>query len=73
MFIMNFFKNALTKKKYSTYVTHTAKLSLSVVLKHFSDKHRELFFLDIKVTLSEMSNDVLRKFVILTMLERGKS
>ena len=35
--------------------------------------HRELFFLDIKVTISETSTEILRKFVYLTMFERGKN
>ena len=29
--------------------------------------HREPFFLDIKVTISETSTEILRKFVFLTM------
>ena len=33
--------------------------------------HREFFFLDIKFTISEMSTDTLRKFVFLTMIEKG--
>ena len=52
---------------------HKAKLSLSVVLSIFKDIHRELFFLDIIMTISEMSNEIVRKIVFLTMLERGKS
>ena len=28
--------------------------------------HRELFFLDIKVTISETSTDILKKYVFLT-------
>ena len=35
--------------------------------------HRELFFLDIKVTISETITEKLRKFVFLTMFESGKS
>ena len=52
---------------------HTAKLCLSVVLKTFGEIHRELFFLDIKVTISETSTEILRKFLFLTMFEWGKS
>ena len=52
---------------------HTAKLCLSVVLKHFWEIHRELFFLDIKVTISETSTEILRKFVFLTMFEKGSN
>ena len=32
----------------------------------------ELFFLDIKVTISETNTEIPRKFVFLTMFERGK-
>ena len=39
----------------------------------FGKIHRELFFLDIKVTIPETSTEILRKFVFLTMFERGKS
>ena len=52
---------------------HTYKLGLCVVLKHFFEIHRELFFLDIKVTISETSTELLRKFVFLTIFERDKS
>ena len=52
---------------------HTAKLRLSVVLKIFGEIYRELFFLDIIVTVSEKSTEILKKFVFLTMFERGKS
>ena len=39
----------------------------------FVEIHRELFFLDIKVAISETSTEKLRKFVFLTIFERGKS
>ena len=39
----------------------------------FEKIERELFFLDIKVTISETKTEVLRNFVFLTMFERGKS
>ncbi len=39
----------------------------------FGGIHRELFFLDIKLTISEKSTEILRKFVFRTMFERGKS
>ena len=39
----------------------------------FEKIQRELFFLDIKVTISETKSEILRKFVFLTMFERGKS
>ena len=35
--------------------------------------HRELFFLDIKVTNSETSTEILRKFIFVTMFEMGQS
>ena len=35
--------------------------------------HRELFFLDIKVTISETRTEILRNLVFLTMFEWGKS
>ena len=41
-------------------------------LNFFWENHREHFFLDIKLTISETSNEILRKFVFLTMFERGK-
>ena len=34
--------------------------------------HRELFFLDIKVTILQSSTEILRKFVFLTMFEKGQ-
>ena len=34
--------------------------------------HRELFFLDIKVTIAETRTEILRKFVFLTMFEKGQ-
>ena len=51
---------------------HTAKLYLSVVLKHFWSNSLRTFFLNIKVTKSETSTEILRKFVFLTMFERDK-
>ncbi len=36
----------------------------------FQDIHRELFILVKKVTISETSSDILRKFVFLTMFEK---
>ena len=38
----------------------------------FEKIHRELFFLDIKMTTSETNTDIFRKFVFLTLFERGK-
>ena len=37
----------------------------------FGAIHRELFLLDIKGTISETSTEILRKFVFLTIFERG--
>ena len=53
-------------------MSHTAKLCLSVVLKHFGGIHREIFFLDIKVTISETSTEILRKLVFLNIFEKGQ-
>ena len=39
----------------------------------FGEIHRELSFLDIKVTISETSTEIVRKIVFLTMFESGKS
>ena len=38
-------------------------------LRILGEIHREPFFLDIKVTISEKSTEILRKFVFLTMFE----
>ena len=38
----------------------------------FGEILRELLFLDIKVTISETSTEILRKFVFLTTFEKGK-
>ena len=66
---LNINKNSFTPQS----EPHTTKLCLSVVFKHFGEIHRELFFLDIKVTISQSSTEILRKFVFLTRYERGKS
>ena len=34
--------------------------------------HRELFFLDIKVTISVTSTEIVKKFIFLTLFESGK-
>ena len=47
---------------------HTTKLCLSVVLKHFGEIHRELFFLDKLLTISETRTEILRKFFFLPCL-----
>ena len=40
-----------------------------VVLKHFGEIRRELFFLDIKVTISETSTEIFREFFFLPCLK----
>ena len=37
----------------------------------FGEIHSELLFLDIKVNISQMSTEILRKFVFLTIFEKG--
>ena len=39
----------------------------------FGEIQRKLFFLDIKVTISETSTEILRKYVFLTMFEKEKN
>ena len=39
----------------------------------FGEIHRELFFIEIKVTFEETSTEILRKFVFPSKFERGKS
>ena len=39
----------------------------------YGEIHRELFFLDLKMTILETSTEILRKLVFLTMFEGGKS
>ena len=61
------------KKNFSPQIVpYTAKLCLSLVLMHFGGIHRELFFLDIKVAISETSTEILRKLVFVTMFEKRK-
>ena len=51
---------------------HTAKLCLSFVLKYFGGEFLEnFFFLDIKVTISEMSTEILRNLLFLPCLKGG--
>ena len=38
----------------------------------YGEIHREVLFLDIKVPISETSNEALRKFVFLTIFEKGQ-
>ena len=50
---------------------HTAKLCFSVVFKLFGEIHRENFFIDIKVTISETSTEILRNYFFLPCLKRA--
>ena len=52
---------------------HTLNFAVLLFWSIFVEIHRELFFLDIKVAISETSTEKLRKFVFLTIFERGKS
>ena len=52
---------------------HTAKLCFSVVLKHFWGNSQRASFLVKKVTISERSTELYRKFVFLNKFEEGKS
>ena len=52
---------------------HTLNYAFLLFWSIFVEIHRELFFLDIKVAISETSTEKLRKFVFLTIFERGKS
>ena len=38
----------------------------------FGEIHRELFFLDTKMTITETRTEIVRKFVFLTMFEKSK-
>ena len=60
------------KNCYSSKVSHI-RLNYAVLFfcSIFWVIHRELFYLDIKVTISEISTEIIRKFVFLTMFERG--
>ncbi len=52
---------------------HTAKLCFSVVLKHFQGNSQRTSLFSQKSDISERSIEILRKFVFLNMLEKGKS
>ena len=52
---------------------HTLNFAVLLFWSIFVEIHRELFFLDIKVAISETSTEKHRKFVFLTIFERGKS
>ncbi len=51
---------------------HSAEIRFSVVSKQFWVIHRELLFLVKKVTTSERSTEILRKFIFHNMFEKGK-
>ncbi len=50
----------------------TEKLCFSVVLKHFGGNPQRILFLVQKVTISEKSTEILRKFVSLNEFEKGQ-
>ena len=64
---INIYKNCFSQQNDK----HTAKQCLSVVLKHFREIHRELFFLDIRVTISETSSKYTESWFFLPCLKRG--
>ena len=51
---------------------HTDKLDFVWFRSIFLEIHRELLFLDIKVTISETSTEILRKFVFLYLIWNGQ-
>ena len=57
----------------SQSVPRIAKLCLSVFLSIFGEFHRELFYLYIKMTISEKSTEIVSNLFFLPCLERGKS
>ena len=56
----------------SLCVPHIANLCFSVVLKGFGEIHRELLFLVQNVTMSERRPEILIKFVLHNMFEKGQ-
>ncbi len=50
-----------------------AKLCFSVVLKHLGGNSQKILFLVQKVTISEKSSEILRKFVLLIKFEKGQN
>ena len=52
---------------------HTAKLCYSVVLKHFWENSLRTSLFSQKVTISERSTEILRRFFFLNMFKKGKS
>ena len=66
----------LFKKKYyfsPQNEPHAAKLCFPVVLKHFRANLLKTCLFSQKLTISERSSEILRKFVFLINLKRGQS
>ena len=64
----------LKKKVFLHKVIHILlKYAVLLCWSIFGAIHREHLFLYIKLTISEMSTEIIRNFVFLTMFERGKS
>ena len=62
----------LTKTFFAHKVSHILlNYAFLFFLSIFGEIHRELFFLDINVTILETSTEILRNFFFLTMFERG--
>ena len=51
---------------------HTAKLCFSVVLKHFCGNSLKTSLFSQKVTISERSSEIVRKFAFLNKIEKGQ-
>ena len=62
----------LTKTVFLHQLTHILiNCAFLLFWNNFVEIHRELFFFYIKVTISEKSTEIVRKFVFLTMFERA--
>ena len=63
----------LTKTCFSTQSEpHTAKLCFSVVLKFFWENSQRTSLFSPKMTISQKSTEILRKFDFLNMSEKGQ-
>ena len=65
---LNINKNSFTPQS----ELHTTNLCFLLFCSIYGEIHRELSFLDIKVTISERNNDIPRKFVLLNMFEKDQ-
>ncbi len=64
----------LTKTCFSPQIeAHTAILYFSVILKHFGGNSHRTSLFSPKLTITERSTEILRKFVFHKMFEKGKS